>query len=80
MALRRLATAQPAEPLYDPAELHGLVPQDVREPYDAREVIARLARGEFKQVRAHMLPLRATMVCTPESRNKQESQQAHSKE
>ena len=40
-------------PLYDPAELHGLVPQDVREPYDAREIIARLVDGselhEFKK-------------------------------
>jgi 3-methylcrotonyl-CoA carboxylase beta subunit len=40
------------EPLYNPAELNGLVPQDVREPYDAREVIARLVDGsefhEFK--------------------------------
>ena len=45
---------EPAEPLYDPAELHGLVPQDVREPYDAREVIARLVDGsefhEFKKL------------------------------
>ena len=44
----------PAEPLYDPSELHGLVPQDVREPYDAREVIARLVDGsefhEFKKL------------------------------
>jgi 3-methylcrotonyl-CoA carboxylase beta subunit len=40
------------EPLYDADELYGLVPQDVREPYDAREVIARLVDGsdfhEFK--------------------------------
>ena len=45
---------EPAEPLYDPAELNGLVPQDVREPYDAREVIARLVDGsefhEFKKL------------------------------
>ncbi|MEM9055750.1 MAG: carboxyl transferase domain-containing protein [Pseudomonadota bacterium] len=42
------------EPLYDPAELHGLVPQDLREPYDAREIIARLVDGsdfhEFKKL------------------------------
>jgi 3-methylcrotonyl-CoA carboxylase beta subunit len=51
----------PAEPLYDPAELHGLVPQDVREPYDAREVIARLVDGsefhEFKKLYGE------TLVC-----------------
>ena len=42
------------EPLYDPRELHGLVPKDVREPYDAREVISRVvdasAFHEFKQL------------------------------
>ncbi|HIG23396.1 carboxyl transferase domain-containing protein [Henriciella sp.] len=42
------------EPLYNPRELHGLVPRDVREPYDAREVIARTVDGsefhEFKQL------------------------------
>ncbi len=41
------------EPLYDPRELYGVVPQDVRQPYDAHEVIARLVDGsrfdEFKQ-------------------------------
>ncbi|WOR14658.1 carboxyl transferase domain-containing protein [Hyphomonas sp. FCG-A18] len=46
--------SEPLEPLYDPAELHGLVPQDVREPYDAREIIARLVDGsdfhEFKKL------------------------------
>ena len=51
----------PAEPLYDPSELHGLVPQDVREPYDAREVIARLVDGsefhEFKKLYGE------TLVC-----------------
>jgi len=32
-------------PLYDPDELAGVVPVDPRQPYDAREVIARLADG-----------------------------------
>ncbi|MGB0746502.1 MAG: carboxyl transferase domain-containing protein, partial [Alphaproteobacteria bacterium] len=39
-------------PLYDPAEILGLVPGDLRTPYDIREVIARLVDGsrfdEFK--------------------------------
>ncbi|MGB1148861.1 MAG: carboxyl transferase domain-containing protein, partial [Alphaproteobacteria bacterium] len=39
-------------PLYDPAEILGLVPADLRTPYDIREVIARLVDGsrfdEFK--------------------------------
>lgn len=45
--------AEPEEPLYDPRELYGIVPEDTRTPYDVREVIARLVDGsrflEFKQ-------------------------------
>lgn len=45
---------EPSEPLYDPVELRGLVPQDLREPYDAREIIARTVDGsefhEFKKL------------------------------
>ncbi|MGQ0708433.1 MAG: acyl-CoA carboxylase subunit beta [Rhodoferax sp.] len=41
-----------AEPLFDEQELMGIVPLDEREPYDVREVIARLVDGsdflEFK--------------------------------
>ncbi|HUN46043.1 MAG TPA: carboxyl transferase domain-containing protein [Stellaceae bacterium] len=44
----------PREPLYDPAEVYGVVPSDTRKPYDVREVIARLADGsefdEFKRL------------------------------
>jgi geranyl-CoA carboxylase beta subunit len=50
------ARATFAEPLYDEQELMGLVPADEREPYDVREVIARLVDGsdflEFKAVYA----------------------------
>ncbi len=39
-------------PLYDPDELPGVIPADVRTPYDVREVIARIVDGsrfdEFK--------------------------------
>ena len=42
----------PEEPLYDPAEIPGIVPGDLRTPYDIREVIARTVDGsrfdEFK--------------------------------
>src|SRR5690625_3209450 len=42
----------PEAPLYDPAELYGVIPADTRKPYDVREVIARLVDGsrldEFK--------------------------------
>ena len=41
-----------ADPLFDEEELMGIVPADEREPYDVREVIARLVDGsdflEFK--------------------------------
>jgi 3-methylcrotonyl-CoA carboxylase beta subunit/propionyl-CoA carboxylase len=44
--------AEPEEPAFDPREIYGAVPADVREPYDVREVIARLVDGsrlqEFK--------------------------------
>ena len=42
----------PEEPAYDPDEILGVVPVDLRTPYDIREVIARLVDGsrfdEFK--------------------------------
>jgi propionyl-CoA carboxylase len=42
----------PEEPRYDPRELYGIVPADLRKQYDVREVIARIVDGsrldEFK--------------------------------
>lgn len=47
-----IAPASPEPPLYDPAEILGAVPADLRTPYDIREVIARIVDGsrmdEFK--------------------------------
>jgi acetyl-CoA carboxylase carboxyltransferase component len=44
---------EPEEPLYDPKELYGVIPRDIRRPYDVREVIARVVDGsrfqEFKE-------------------------------
>jgi 3-methylcrotonyl-CoA carboxylase beta subunit len=44
---------EPAEPLYPAEELHGVIPEDKRRPYDVREAIARIVDGseldEFKQ-------------------------------
>ena len=52
---------QPAEPLLDPSEIHGVVPADPRKPYDVREVIARVVDGsdldEFKRLYG------TTLVC-----------------
>jgi acetyl-CoA carboxylase carboxyltransferase component len=45
-------TLTPAEPLHDPEDLLGIVPEDLKLPFDPREVIARIADGsdfdEFK--------------------------------
>ncbi|PYQ49175.1 MAG: methylcrotonoyl-CoA carboxylase [Acidobacteria bacterium] len=46
------AVEEPAEPAYDPRELGGVVPENVRKGYDVHEVIARVVDGsrfhEFK--------------------------------
>ncbi len=43
-----------ADPRYDPVELHGVVPIDIRAPYDVHEVIARIVDDsdldEFKRL------------------------------
>ncbi len=36
---------EPEPPAYDPEELYGIVPGDVRQPYPVREVIARIVDG-----------------------------------
>ena len=41
------------DPLYDPEEIYGVIPQDARQPYDVREVIARIVDGsEFDEFKA----------------------------
>jgi 3-methylcrotonyl-CoA carboxylase beta subunit len=56
-----LDMAEPKPPAYDPEELYGIVPTDVRAPYDVREVIARIVDGsafdEFKALYG------TTLVC-----------------
>ena len=43
----------PRPPKFDAEELYGIVPQDVRAPYDVHEVIARLVDGsEFHEFKA----------------------------
>ncbi len=52
---------EPRPPRLSPDELYGIVPQDVRAPYDVREVIARIVDGsqfhEFKALYG------TTLVC-----------------
>ncbi|MDA0636573.1 methylcrotonoyl-CoA carboxylase [Nonomuraea sp. MCN248] len=49
----------PEPPAHDPRDLYGIVPADTRQPYDVREVIARLVDGsrflEFKAEYGHTL-------------------------
>ncbi|MET0545318.1 MAG: carboxyl transferase domain-containing protein [Caulobacterales bacterium] len=51
----------PRPPKFDPKEIYGIVPQDVRTPYDVREIIARIVDGsdlhEFKALYG------TTLVC-----------------
>jgi len=52
---------KPVAPKHDPSELYGVVPADIRAPYDVREVIARIVDGseldEFKRLYG------TTLVC-----------------
>jgi acetyl-CoA carboxylase carboxyltransferase component len=53
--------AEPEQPVVDPADLFGLIPEDYRQAFDAREVIARIVDGsrfhEFKELYGE------TLVC-----------------
>ncbi|MGH7484182.1 MAG: carboxyl transferase domain-containing protein, partial [bacterium] len=44
---------EPEEPAFDPKEIYGVIPSDIRKSYDVREVIARIVDGskfqEFKE-------------------------------
>jgi 3-methylcrotonyl-CoA carboxylase beta subunit len=56
-----LAVRPPQEPLYPAEEIYGVIPSDVRRPYDVREIIARLVDGsEFAEFKALY---GATLVC-----------------
>jgi 3-methylcrotonyl-CoA carboxylase beta subunit len=48
----QLELREPREPLFDGEELYGIIPEDVRAPYDVHEIIARIVDGselhEFK--------------------------------
>ena len=49
------------EPAYDAREIYGAIPADVRQPYDVREVIARLVDGSrFQEFKARY---GVTLVC-----------------
>jgi 3-methylcrotonyl-CoA carboxylase beta subunit len=49
-----LEAKEPRPPKYDAEELYGIIPEDVRAPYDVHEVIARIVDGsEFHEFKAH---------------------------
>ena len=51
----------PEDPAYDPREIYGVLPTDVRQSYDVREVIARLVDGSrFDEFKARY---GTTLVC-----------------
>jgi 3-methylcrotonyl-CoA carboxylase beta subunit len=58
---KSVAAQPPEEPAYDPEEILGVVPADLRTPYDIREVIARMVDGSrFDEFKARY---GATLVC-----------------
>lgn len=56
-----IARQTPEDPLYDPKEIAGILPTDLRKPFDIREIIARTVDGsrfhEFKALYGN------TLVC-----------------
>jgi acetyl-CoA carboxylase carboxyltransferase component len=54
-------TARPEPPRYDPEELLGLMPADLRRPVDPREIIARVVDGSrFEEFKAEYGPTLVT--------------------
>ncbi len=52
---------EPIAPLYDAEELYGVIPADAKQPFDVREVIARVVDGsQFDEFKALF---GATLVC-----------------
>lgn len=51
---RSIRRFKPEKPFYDPKELYGVIPKDLRKTFDVREIIARLVDGsrfsEFKKL------------------------------
>ena len=43
----QLDVKEPEEPAYDPEEIFGIVPADLRKPFDMREIIARMVDGSY---------------------------------
>ncbi len=57
----QLDAAEPEDPYYDPQEIYGIIPRDLRKTFDMKEIIARIVDGsrfqEFKELYGQ------TLVC-----------------
>jgi len=54
---QKLELSEPEEPYYDPKELYGIAPIDLKKPVDAREIIARMVDGSrFQEFKARYAP------------------------
>jgi 3-methylcrotonyl-CoA carboxylase beta subunit len=58
-----VVTQAPEDPLYDPEEIAGIIPEEFKTPYDVREIIARLVDGSrFDEFKARFGPTLITGV------------------
>jgi 3-methylcrotonyl-CoA carboxylase beta subunit len=56
-----VVTQAPEDPLYDPEEIAGIIPEEFKTPYDVREIIARLVDGSrFDEFKARFGPTLVT--------------------
>ena len=56
-----ISISEPEEPIFNPEELHEIIPKDSRKPYDVREIIARLVdSSKFHEFKANY---GTTVVC-----------------
>jgi len=56
-----VAWQTPEDPWYDPAELYGIIPPDIKQQFDMREVIARLVDGS--RLHEYQPHYGTTLVC-----------------
>ncbi len=56
-----LDLAEPEDPLYPPEEIYGILPTDTKQPYEVRELLARLLDGSrFHEFKANYGPTLVT--------------------
>ncbi|MGJ8670364.1 MAG: acyl-CoA carboxylase subunit beta [Oceanococcus sp.] len=57
----RIEWQEPEAPYYDPSELYGIIPKDIKQQFDIREVIARMVDGSrFHEYQANF---GTTLIC-----------------